>query len=113
MNSGNFSVSCDDKSAAHAQHLACDERRVRQICDGLRDIVRRAEALDGRIFAQGLQHLVRDICAHIRLESAISAPLVAEYAASHDAPTCPHMDEMFTIAPDWRASIDGSAARMQ
>ena len=47
------------------------------------------------------------------LESAISAPLVAEDAASHDAPTCPHMDEMFTIAPDWRASIDGSAARMQ
>ena len=39
--------------------------------------------------------------------------VVAEYAASHDAPTCPHMDETFTMAPDCFCSIDGSAARTQ
>ena len=47
------------------------------------------------------------------LESAITAPFVAEYAASHDAPTCPHMELTVTIAPACFFSIPGKAARMQ
>ena len=46
-------------------------------------------------------------------ESASTAPFVAEYAASHDAPTCPHMEDTVTIAPACFWSIPGSAARTQ
>ena len=29
------------------------------------------------------------------------APLVAEYATSHEAPTFPHTEEMLIILPEW------------
>ena len=37
----------------------------------------------------------------------------AEYAASHDAPTCPHMELTLRMQPDCCRSIWGRAARMQ
>ena len=44
--------------------------------------------------------------------SPISACLVQEYGTSHDAPCCPHMDEMFTMQPLFSCSMPGSTARM-
>ena len=42
----------------------------------------------------------------------MSACLVQEYGTSHDAPCCPHMDEMFTMQPLFSCSMPGSTARM-
>ena len=35
----------------------------------------------------------------------ITAALLIEYAISHEAPVCPHIDETLTIAPSWFLSI--------
>ena len=47
------------------------------------------------------------------LVRAITAPFVAEYAASQDAPTCPHMEATLMIQPDCFCSIPGSTALTQ
>ena len=51
-------------------------------------------------------------CASALVRARI-APFVAEYAASHDAPICPHMELTLRIQPDCCRSIWGRAARMQ
>ena len=47
------------------------------------------------------------------LVRAITAPFVAEYAASQDAPTCPHMLATVTMLPRWVLRKDGMAALTQ
>ena len=51
-------------------------------------------------------------CARERLNPIIAALLI-EYAISHDAPSCPHIDDTFTIAPLWLLSISLTASREQ
>ena len=47
------------------------------------------------------------------LVSPMTAALVAEYSTSHDAPTCPHMEERLTMLPACIRSMCGNASRQQ
>lgn len=38
------------------------------------------------------------------------APLVAEYATSHEAPTFPHTEEMLIILPEWLCKKWGTSS---
>ena len=65
----------------------------------------------------GAMQLTRTPLGPSSLASACVRPMIAallaEYAASHDAPLRPHMLEIVTMAPLLREIMPGASARMR